>query len=314
MLTMATATGRHHMQSDYGPTIAAMEATGKFKVLQHIGCRNEFPAQPPGADPLEGIIVDVETTGLSASDDDIIQLGMLRFTYDSKTYAIYGVGSTFERLRKPFKSIPPEITRLTGITNEQVADEHIAPDEISAFADSAKVFIAFNAEFDRKFCERLHPVFLELPWACALSEIGWADEGFDGLKLRYLMYQFGLFHDAHNALADCYAVIELLARRLPKSGALGLMALSEASRRKRVRIMAVGSEFAAKDNLKARGYKWHDGGNGDKFWWIDVEPEAVGAEIDYVNTHASNHKTQIFRNDVTAHSRFSARPFVLNAP
>jgi len=44
---------------------------------------------------------------------------MLRFTYDSKTYAIYGVGSTFERLRKPFKSIPPEITRLTGITNQK---------------------------------------------------------------------------------------------------------------------------------------------------------------------------------------------------
>ena len=80
MLTMATATGRPHMQPEYDSTIAAMEATGNYKVLHHIGCRTEFAAQPPDADPLEGIIVDVETTGLSTSDDDIIQLGMLRFT------------------------------------------------------------------------------------------------------------------------------------------------------------------------------------------------------------------------------------------
>ena len=62
------------------------------------------------------VLLDFETTGLNAADEEIIEVGAL------KMEGLKVVG-TFERLTKPSKQIPSAIVELTGITNEMVAEK-----------------------------------------------------------------------------------------------------------------------------------------------------------------------------------------------
>jgi DNA polymerase-3 subunit epsilon len=75
-------------------------------------------------------------------------------------------------------------------------------------------------------------------WACSATGIDWQQYGFVGIRLTYLVTQSGLFHDAHRALDDCYATLEILARQLPATSTTALGALLDRARRKTFRIWA----------------------------------------------------------------------------
>ena len=105
-------------------------------------------------------------------------------------------------------SLSPEITAITGITNEMVAGQIIDPAEVAKFAAPASLVIAHNAAFDRRFLERFSDVFSTKPWACSLSQIDWAAEGFEGTKLAYLAQAAGFFYDRHRAMHDCLATVD----------------------------------------------------------------------------------------------------------
>ncbi len=77
-----------------------------------------------------------------------------------------------------------------------------------------------------------------------------------------LLFDASLFVTAHRALDDCQAVLALLARELPGTGEPAMAALLAAARQPTVRISAAGAPYAAKDLLKARGYRWHNGEDG----------------------------------------------------
>ena len=46
--------------------------------------------------------------------------------------------------------------------------------------------IAHNASFDRRFLERFCAGFVTKPWACSMTQVAWAGEGYEGTKLGYL--------------------------------------------------------------------------------------------------------------------------------
>src|SRR6185437_1698318 len=140
------------------------------------------------------------------------------------------------------------------------------------------------------------------------TPIPWQEEGFDGTKLKYLLMSTGTFFEGHRAIDDCYAALDILARRLPKSGTLALASLLEEARKPTVRVCAEGAPFEFKDTLKARGYRWNDGIDGaPRAWWKEVSDGEVSIEVEFL-------KSKIFRGDVniptkriTAYDRFSDR-------
>ena len=162
---------------------AKLEATGTYRVLRKLAPRPSREP-PPGIAIRQGLFVDTETTGLDPARDEIIELAMVPFTYglDGEVYA---VGEPFQQLREPSKPIPPEITAITGIDDAMVAGHRIEPNEVSHFAAPASLVVAHNAAFDRKFLERFCETFNTKPWACSMSEIDWAAEGYEGTKLVY---------------------------------------------------------------------------------------------------------------------------------
>lgn len=116
--------------------------------------------------PLDGDFVafDIETTGLNAKSDRIIEIGAVLFSNGE-------VIDTFNAMVDPGRPIPPEITKLTGIDDTMVRGQPDISAVLPAFINfvSGRVLAAHNATFDISFiseaCKRLkinyHPTFLD---------------------------------------------------------------------------------------------------------------------------------------------------------
>ncbi len=197
---------------------------------------------------------------------------------------------------------------MTGITDAMVAGHSIDPDDVAAFVAPADLIIAHNAKFDRPFAEAFCPAFASLPWACSHAQVDWASAGHAGSRLVNLLFDAGLFVTAHRALDDCQAVLALLARELPGTGEPAMAALLAAARQPTVRISAAGAPYAAKDRLKARGYRWHNGEDGrPRAWTIDVAEDAREAEVAFLQAEIFGLDHQPCQTLITAYDRFSDR-------
>ena len=291
---------------DLDAMASALNASGRYRVLRRLEPR-PFIEPPDGSEKRLGLFLDVETTGLDPSRDEIIELAMVPFTY-SLDGRIFEIRGAFEKLREPERPIPAEITAITGITDEMVAGQAIDPVEVAAFARSAALVIAHNAAFDRRFVERLSDVFTIKPWACSMTQIDWAAEGYEGTKLAYLAMGAGFFYERHRAAHDCIAAIELLAMSLPKAGVPAMARLLERARRPSWRIWALNSPFDLKDVLKARGYHWNGDGNPNpRAWYIDVDEDVSEQELAYLRAEIYQREVDILVRKITAYERFSDR-------
>ena len=95
------------------------------------------------------VAFDLETTGLDADNDSIIEIGALK-VIDGK------VCERFIEFVKPQKRISSKITEITGITNEMVANARPPKDIIRDFVNFCEgyVLIGHNIMFDYKFMKQ----------------------------------------------------------------------------------------------------------------------------------------------------------------
>ena len=283
------------------------KSSGKYRILrrlQHFERTSQIATARKRA-----LFVDVETTGLDASKDTVIELAMLPFDYD-KDGCVVGVGDAFVGLRDPGISIPPDVSALTGITGKMVAGAVIDPQLVEAMVQPAAIVIAHNAGFDRPFCERLWPIFATKPWGCSLREVEWKVEGFEGTKLRDIATGYGFYYDGHRAEEDCRAGVEILARNLPKSGETGLTALLQSARRTRWRLWATGAPFASRELLKQRGYRWSPGeANRPRAWYIDVSEQTLESERHFLQREIVQLADRVLSVPLTAFDRYSDRAY-----
>lgn len=282
---------------------SVLEGTGEYRVLRRVqpfvAC-----ADPPSEPTFIGLILDTETTGIDHARDEVIELGMIKFEYGASG-RVYRVLETLNQLHEPSKPIPPEVTRLTGITDADVAGQRIDDAAVHAMAADAAVVIAHNASFDRQMCEGRWPIFAEKNWACSCHQVPWRDEGHEGMKLGYLLNDYGLFHNGHRAIDDCYALLAVLAAPLRTSGRIALSCLLEIARRSTVRLWATNSPIATKDVLKARAYRWS---GRRRCWYIDIEEDHVESERAFLQEHIFQRDTQHLQSErITARDRFSKR-------
>jgi DNA polymerase III subunit epsilon len=101
---------------------------------------NHYPANE------EVVILDFETTGLSSSEDRIIEVG-------AAIVGQYEIRSTFQSLCDPGTSIPSFISSLTGITNTMVKNQPPPETVMNEFYKyiGNRPIIAHNASFDSRF-------------------------------------------------------------------------------------------------------------------------------------------------------------------
>ena len=92
------------------------------------------------------VVLDFETTGLSPTNDKIIEIGAVKLCDGTIT-------DSFNTLVNPKRSIPQAATRVNGITDQMVKNapyiENVLPELLRFIGD--KVIVAHNASFDMKF-------------------------------------------------------------------------------------------------------------------------------------------------------------------
>ncbi|KOO46515.1 exonuclease domain-containing protein [Priestia koreensis] len=161
-------------------------------------------------------IVDVETTGLSAYSSDIIELAAILFSYDPNTGEVFQVIDEYCGFQMPSAPINSHITRLTGITNEMVHNQHLDDDKIRDIFRSASGIIAHNASFDRSFLIQRYPELADKPWHCSMRSVKWKEYGFFNKKLTTLLDGHNISREhAHRALDDVQATLDLLQKKNP---------------------------------------------------------------------------------------------------
>lgn len=94
------------------------------------------------------VVLDVETTGFDPRNNRIIEIGMIKVTDGKET-------DTFSSFINPGSPIPPHITTLTGITDDDVSSapffDEIA-NEIVSFMGEA-IIVGHNVQFDIGFMQ-----------------------------------------------------------------------------------------------------------------------------------------------------------------
>jgi DNA polymerase III subunit epsilon len=292
---------------DHEELARTLDETGDYRVLRCLKPNRQVNA-PDGTETKLAIFLDLETTGLDPERDEIIELAMVPFRY-SNDGRIFEVHEAFDELREPSSgTIPEEITRITGITDEMVQGKTINSERVTEIAVEAALIIAHNANFDRKFAENTFDIFSTKAWACSMTQIPWKQELFEGMKLEYLAMKSGFFYDAHRAATDCYAGIELLSKPLPQSGDLALQTLLDEARKPTCRIWAENAPFDFKDMLKARGYRWNDGNDGrPKSWHCDIQEAELEEELHYLRNEIYQREVDVPIVMISAFDRFSVR-------
>jgi len=292
---------------DIDAAVALLEQSDDHRVLKRMIERSEYNVSD-GTETKLGIILDVETTGLNPDTDEIIELAMLPFHFSSDG-RIFEVLDAFDQLQEPTSGkVPPEITRITGITTEMVQGQSIDAQMVVDMVSPAALIIAHNAEFDRKFVEKTFPVFTTKAWACSMKQISWKEEMFEGVKLEYLAMKSGFFYNPHRAEVDCRATLELLSRSLPQSGELALATLLQNARKFTCRVWAENAPFDFKDILKTRGYRWNAGNNGKpRSWYKDVSEDDLADELAYLQSDIYQRETDIPITRIGPFDRFSDR-------
>lgn len=147
------------------------------------------------------VVFDIETTGLSKHDNEIIQLSAIKVAKDA-------VVDEFDTYVKPEVAIPNNITLLTGITNDNVTN---APDVINALASFRSFvgdlpLVGHNIyRFDLPFIIAKGFDMAEISaldtWKMAQQQI--FDPQPRDLKLPTLKKYFDIHNKSHNAIEDC---------------------------------------------------------------------------------------------------------------
>ena len=257
-----------------------------------------------------GVFLDIEATGLSLTEDKLIELGMVKFEY-SDDGCIFRILEEFNGYQDPKKSISAFITGLTGISDDMVKRQKIDESAVAEYLEDVDLIIAHNAKFDRSFFEITFPNITPKAWACSMYDINWNSEKVESHKLEYIAYKYNFFYEGHRAIIDCLVGIHILSQELYNSKQLALKQLLDNAMQPRFKLWAQNAAYAHKDLLRARQYRWDTHpAHGFKAWSIELPENQVATEIDYLKNEIYNSQMNIPVDIFDAFSRFSLNSYV----
>jgi len=175
-------------------------------------------------------VFDTETTGLNPSKgDEIIQIGAARILNGKLLHS-----DTFEQLIDPQRSLPPESSRIHGITPEMLVGQPIITKVMPAFHAFAEdtVLVAHNAAFDMRFLQLKeeqtglvfdHAVLDTL----LLSAVIHPNQ--ESHRLEAIAERFGVtIIGRHTAMGDAIVTAEVFLKMIPLLAQLGVHTLGQA--------------------------------------------------------------------------------------
>ena len=155
------------------------------------------------------VVVDVETTGGRPGLHRVTEIGAVKVVGGE-------IIDEFQTLIHPQRSIPPMITRLTGISNEMVARAPLFVEIAERFRDfmGDAIFAAHNVNFDYGFISAEYEMIdqrFRHPKLCTCASMRRHYPGHKSYSLKNLCETFNIdLNQHHRALCDAKAAAELL--------------------------------------------------------------------------------------------------------
>jgi DNA polymerase-3 subunit epsilon len=157
--------------------------------------------------------VDVETTGLSAKTEEIVELAVCLFEFQRESGEITRVVDRYTGLREPGVPISAGAARVHGLRISELRGKCLDHARIEVMLHTGEFIVAHNARFDRGFVEKLFSVSKQKPWLCSMSGIDWYGRGFPSRGLQNLLRAHGITTArAHRAEDDVLATLSLLSK------------------------------------------------------------------------------------------------------
>ena len=190
-----------------------------------------------------GLVLDVETTGLRPNSDEIIELALILFTYNSETGDILNFVAEDSFLREPLSSHARrnynQAYRVHGIPYGSVEGKTFHDEKIRSYIDRADSIFAHNASFDRSFLYQMYPEINEQEWFCTMRNVPWKQYGFVNSKLLTLLQAHNITNfQTHRAMDDISYLIQLLQKANPE----GLPYLKDVINKKPMKKYAPSSQ------------------------------------------------------------------------
>ncbi|QSO46344.1 exonuclease domain-containing protein [Alicyclobacillus mengziensis] len=159
----------------------------------------------------QAAFIDVETTGLSPYNDEIVQLSVVRFRFCRETGEILETEANYTGFNEPTRGIPAGATQVHGISDKDVLGHRLDTVLIESVVQPAEFMIAHNAPFDRAFLISQFAWALEKPWKCSMRHVDWQARGHRSRSLQKLLLAHGItVARAHRADSDVDAALQLL--------------------------------------------------------------------------------------------------------
>jgi len=164
------------------------------------------------------VVLDLETTGTWVDRDKIIEIAMIKRSPD-------GADVAYDKRVNPGVPIPQAVTELTGISDEDVKDAPKFKDvaaEVLTFLEGCDI-AGFNVDrFDLPLLQReIYDAGLNFNWEGAkvydAQKVFHLNEKRD-LTAAYDFYCLKSLANAHSALADSQATLEILEAQVAKYG------------------------------------------------------------------------------------------------
>ena len=135
-------------------SIEILNSSKEYKILKRVP--ESLESNDSNAKRFKAGFIDLETTGLDPKQDEIIEVGVLIASFTNEDGFI-NIDFTNNQLQQPSEPISEEITKITGITNEDVKGKIIDWDLLKDQLVNVDLIICHNAYFDRNFMELQTP-------------------------------------------------------------------------------------------------------------------------------------------------------------
>lgn len=156
------------------------------------------------------IVLDLETTGLSAREDSIIEFAFIKF--DRQTFQEI---DRFTSFVNPNREVPPLISQITNIFNEDLEgapDFAHVQDDIQDFIEGLPL-IGHNIPFDIRFLESHGIDTSKNPYIDTFFLANFLCFEEKSLNLWYLCETFGIqLKNAHRAIDDTLATLQVFKK------------------------------------------------------------------------------------------------------
>ena len=204
MLRPSASRLREKGERQYGHSAASML---RYKRRKRVGAVKQ-------KEPDTYVVVDLETTGLDAERDEIVEVGAIKVSDG----CVVDTLSTVVRCKK---ALPQKIANLTGIKQLDIDAGAPISDAMRELIHFVRTYplVMHNGSFDMDFIdvalERLGIDSLENHCIDTLDMAKKLQGGLSGYSLDDLCGLFGIeMRDRHRALPDCFATRALYVRLL----------------------------------------------------------------------------------------------------